>query len=64
MVIEIGAGVNIATVRHFAHLVVRQHNGALIRINPREAPVGGLRGVGIEAGALKALMAIDALLGG
>jgi NAD-dependent SIR2 family protein deacetylase len=63
VVIEIGAGVNIATVRHFAHGIVRQHNGALIRINPREAQVGGLRGVGIDAGALQALTAIDSLLG-
>jgi NAD-dependent SIR2 family protein deacetylase len=63
VVIEIGAGVNIATVRHFAHRIVRQHNGALIRINPREAQVGGLRGVGIDAGALQALTAIDSLLG-
>jgi len=63
VVIEIGAGVNVATVRHFAHRVVRQHNGALIRINPREAQTGGLRGVGIAAGALQALAAIDAVLG-
>lgn len=63
VVIEIGAGVNVATVRHFAHRVVRQHNGALIRINPREAQTGGLRGVGIAAGALQALTAIGALLG-
>lgn len=63
VVIEIGAGVNIATVRHFAHRIVRQHNGALIRINPREAQVGGLRGVGIDASALQALTAIDSLLG-
>lgn len=63
VVIEIGAGVNIATVRHFAHRVVRQHNGALIRINPREAQVGTLPGIGIDAGALQTLTAIDALLG-
>lgn len=63
VVIEIGAGVNIATVRHFAHRVVLQHKGALIRINPHEAQVGALRGVGIDAGALQALAAIDAVLG-
>lgn len=63
VVIEIGAGVNIATVRHFAHRIVRQHNGALIRINPREAQVGTLSGVGIAAGALQALSAIKAALG-
>jgi NAD-dependent SIR2 family protein deacetylase len=63
VVIEIGAGVNVATVRHFSQRVVHQHNGALIRINPREAQVGSLRGVGIDAGAMQALTAIDALLG-
>jgi NAD-dependent SIR2 family protein deacetylase len=63
VVIEIGAGVNVATVRHFSHRVVLQHNGALIRINPREAQVGSLHGVGIDAGALQALTAIDVLLG-
>lgn len=62
VVIELGAGVNIATVRHFAHRVVRQHNGALLRINPREAEVGTLPGLGIAAGALQTLTAIDALL--
>jgi NAD-dependent SIR2 family protein deacetylase len=62
VVIEIGAGMNIATVRHFAHRIVRQHNGALIRINPREPQVGALPGVGIAAGALQALTAIGALL--
>jgi NAD-dependent SIR2 family protein deacetylase len=62
VVVEIGAGVNVATVRHFSSRVARQHNGALIRINPRDARVGALPGVGIAAGALEALSAIDALL--
>jgi hypothetical protein len=62
VVVEIGAGVNIATVRHFAHRVVLQHKGSLIRINPREAHIGNLPGVGIAAGALDTLAAIDALL--
>jgi NAD-dependent SIR2 family protein deacetylase len=63
VVIELGAGVNIATVRHFAHRVVHQHKGTLIRINPREAQTGAIQGVGIAAGALQTLTAIDALLG-
>lgn len=62
VVIEIGAGLNIPTVRHFAHRVVLQHGGSLIRINPREADLGGLPGVGIAASALQTLTAIDALL--
>lgn len=63
VVIEIGAGLNVATVRHFAHRVVRVHGGALVRINPREAQVGGLAGVGIAGGALATLTAIEGLLG-
>jgi hypothetical protein len=41
---------------------VLQHGGSLIRINPREADLGGLPGVGIAASALQTLTAIDALL--
>lgn len=63
VVIEIGAGLNIPTVRAFSQRVVLRHGGSLIRINPREAGLGGLRGVGIAAGALHTLAAIDALLG-
>jgi NAD-dependent SIR2 family protein deacetylase len=62
VVIEIGAGVSIPTVRHFAHRIVLQHQGSLVRINPREPHVGGPREVGIGSGALQALAAIDALL--
>lgn len=63
IVIEIGAGVEIATVRHFAHRVVRQHGGSIIRINPREAEIDTLPGIGIAARALPTLTAIDVLLG-
>lgn len=63
VVIEIGAGLNIPTVRHFAHRVVLRHGGSLIRINPREADPGSMPGIGIPAGALETLTAIDALLG-
>jgi NAD-dependent SIR2 family protein deacetylase len=61
VVIEIGAGVSVATVRHFAHGVVRQHDGTLVRINPREAGTT-LPGTAVGAGALQTLTAIDALL--
>lgn len=52
----------IATVRHFAHQLVLEHHGSLIRINPREPEIGNLRGIGIAGGALHTLSAIDALL--
>jgi NAD-dependent SIR2 family protein deacetylase len=62
VIVELGAGVNIDTVRRFSRDAVLQHQGSLIRINPREPDVGTLRGVGIAAGALQALTAIDAVL--
>jgi NAD-dependent SIR2 family protein deacetylase len=62
VIVEIGAGVNIRTVRTFSHRTVLQHQGSLIRINPREPDIGSLPGVGIASGALQTLAAIDALL--
>ena len=62
VVIEIGAGVNIPTVRHFAHRVVLRRGGSLIRINPHDSDLGGMASVGIAAGALHTLAAINAVL--
>lgn len=62
VVIELGAGTAIATVRHFAHRIVRRHNGRLVRINPRESEVTDPRDVGLSMGALDALSQIDAAL--
>lgn len=62
VIIEIGAGLQIPTVRAFAHRVVLRHGGSLLRINPREPDVGSLPGIGIAGGALQTLSAIDALL--
>lgn len=62
VVIEIGAGINIATVRHFSERTARQHHAALIRINPHDPQIGGLPGAGIASGALESLSAIDELL--
>ncbi|WP_255517628.1 Sir2 family NAD-dependent protein deacetylase [Herbaspirillum sp. SJZ107] len=59
VVIELGAGTAISTVRHFSHRMVRQHNAALIRINPRAPLIGNLPGVAIAGGALEVLSAID-----
>lgn len=64
VVIEIGAGLQIPTVRRFSDRVVLQHRGALIRINLREPNLDGMPGVGIGAGALQTLQAIDAVLSG
>lgn len=63
VVIEIGAGLNIPTVRHFAHRIVRQHSGSLIRINPHEPHVGEIPAIGIAGAALQTISVIEALLG-
>jgi NAD-dependent SIR2 family protein deacetylase len=62
VVIEIGAGTAIPTVRHFSARVVRQHGGSIVRINVRESGVQPGQGAGLAMGALAALEAIDLLL--
>lgn len=62
VVVEIGAGVDIQTVRWFSGEIVRRHGGKLVRINPRECSVRPGDGVGLAAGAVAALEAIDSAL--
>lgn len=62
VVIEIGAGNAIPTVRHFSNRVIRQHNGRLIRINLRESRVERGVDVGLACTALETLAAIDRLI--
>ncbi len=64
VVVELGAGTHIPSVRNFSAEVVHNHGGRLIRINPREASVPSSMGVGLPVGALAGLVAIDELLGG
>ena len=64
VVIEIGAGTAIPSVRHFSQLVIRRNGGRLIRINPRESGVPTPLDIGFEAGAEAALLAIDQALNG
>ena len=61
LVIEIGAGTAIATLRHFSHEVLVSWGGRLIRINPTEPQAPTPRDVGLAAGALEALSAIDSI---
>src|SRR5450830_299401 len=61
VVIELGAGTAVPSVRHFSQQVV-QGGGRLVRINPREWQVAGARDVGLAAGALAGLQAIAARL--
>ncbi len=63
VVIEIGAGTAVPTVRLTSEHVAREQGGRLVRINPREAQVPE-RGLAIELGALEALEAIDLRLAG
>ena len=62
VVVEIGAGTAVATVRHFSEWVVRAFGGRLVRINPRESEVVSSKDVGIATNALPALQAIDRAL--
>ncbi|NUT92709.1 MAG: NAD-dependent protein deacetylase [Saccharothrix sp.] len=57
VVLEIGAGVAVPTVRRQAELASAA-SGALIRINPREPDVRHGRGVSLRMGALEALTAL------
>lgn len=58
VVVEIGAGTSLPTVRRFSE----RHACRVVRINIREPQIDPARGVGIRGGALETLMAIDALL--
>ena len=62
IVIEIGAGSAIPSVRHFSQRVIHDHGGRLVRINPREFSVPLSKDVGIAAGAKEALEAIEVAL--
>src|SRR5450830_1464619 len=64
LVIEIGAGTAIPTVRHFSQRVLQRHGGRLIRINLRESGVANVLDVGLAAGAVEALTAMDVMLKG
>lgn len=64
VVIEIGAGTAIPTVRHFGRRITGRHNGTLVRINLREPDVDRSQDVGLRLGALDALRAIHCALEG
>lgn len=64
VVVEVGAGTHVPSVRHLSHTLVLRHGARLVRINPREPQVPSSRDVGLAMGALDALQAIEALRGG
>ncbi|MCH7344568.1 NAD-dependent deacetylase [Pelomonas sp. CA6] len=64
LVIELGAGTAVPSVRRFGQQVLRELNGRLLRINLREPQVPSPRDLGLAMGALDALQQLDAALGG
>lgn len=61
VVVELGAGTAVQTVRRYAELASATH-GALIRINPTSPEIADPRGVSLRMGAAEALDGIDARL--
>ena len=62
LVLELGAGTHVPSVRHFSQQVLHQHGGRLVRINPREPEVHSTADVGLAMGALDGLRALEAAL--
>jgi NAD-dependent SIR2 family protein deacetylase len=62
MVVEMGAGTAIPSVRHFSERVICNHGGRLVRINPRESTVPTPWDVGLACGSLQALSAIEGVV--
>lgn len=61
VVVELGAGTAVPTVRRYAELA-SAGDGALIRINPREPHVRHGHGISLPMGSLEALRAIDSCM--
>lgn len=59
VVVEIGAGMAVPSVRHFSQRVVQACGGRLVRINPREPAVAAAFGVGLAGPARATLTALD-----
>ncbi len=63
VVVELGAGTAIPSVRQFSHGLVANRRARLIRINPREPNVPMSNDVSVAGPALASLLAIEADLG-
>lgn len=62
VVIELGAGTAIPSVRYFSQHVIHEFGGRLIRINPRESEVPNRLDVGLTMGAAAGLAAFSNVL--
>lgn len=59
VIVEMGAGTAIPSVRHFSHRISHEFSGRIIRINPRESKVPSSRDIGFATGSLETLRGID-----
>ena len=64
VVVEIGAGSAIPSVRRFSHAVIARYHGRLVRINPTEAGVPTSDDVALPCRGLEGVLRIDAILQG
>jgi NAD-dependent SIR2 family protein deacetylase len=64
VVIEVGAGRDIPSVRRFSRRMIDESEGRLVRINPRESAVSRTEDAALALGALEALEAIGKVLRG
>ncbi len=62
VVVEMGAGSHIPSVRQFSHRMSQKFGGRIVRINPREFAVPSSSDVAIPMGALAALKGIRAAM--
>lgn len=64
VLIEVGSGNAIPSVRNFAERLIRKNQVNLIRINTTDAAVGRAVDVGLEGGALDVLRVLDLMMNG
>ena len=62
VVVEIGAGTAIPSVRHFSHRISHEFDGCIVWINPTNLTVPSTRDVSLTMGCLAALNTIDVLI--
>ena len=62
VVLEIGAGVRVPSVRRFGEYLIQAGPARLVRINPRDAQVHSGQAVGLAVGALAGLRALHEAL--
>ena len=59
VIVEMGAGTAIPSVRRFSHRISQEYGAPIIRINPRESQVPSSRDIGFATGSVEALRGID-----